>query len=180
MSGLFYNEMLCDQMKTHNSAYLPYFHIGFGAAFKPSLKTLICCVHFPVAKFLMKCFNSGPLLPRVSIPAVLVVLLLSGKPSTVFWQTQNFPNWSQTLQTDPSFFGLTFRRPSSTLISSCWAGLILTLCYHLVVPSSLLECAMMDPPNLIHNCLGHPSVSKLLKIVPHLSTLHFFRVRRGM
>lgn len=45
--------------------------------------------------------------------------------------------------------------------------------HHLVVPSSPVVSMMMDPLDLIHNCLRHPSLSKLQKIVPHLSSLHF-------
>ncbi|RVW39151.1 hypothetical protein CK203_078170 [Vitis vinifera] len=47
-----------------------------------------------------------------------------------------------------------------------WEGL-----YHLTSPSSPVACISNDAPLLIHNRLGHPSLSKFQKMVPHFSTL---------
>ncbi|RVW31085.1 Retrovirus-related Pol polyprotein from transposon RE1 [Vitis vinifera] len=43
--------------------------------------------------------------------------------------------------------------------------------YHLTSPSSLAACSSIDTPLLIHNRLGHPSLSKFQKMVPRFSTL---------
>ena len=43
--------------------------------------------------------------------------------------------------------------------------------YYLVVPNSPIVCSMMDSFNVIHSHLGHPSLSKLQKMVPYLSNL---------
>ena len=43
--------------------------------------------------------------------------------------------------------------------------------YHLTSPSSPATCISTDVPLLIHNRLGHSSLSKFQKMVPHFSTL---------
>ena len=43
--------------------------------------------------------------------------------------------------------------------------------YHLTSPSSPATCISTDAPLLIHSRLGHPSLSKFQKMVPHFSTL---------
>ncbi|KAF3679503.1 putative chalcone--flavonone isomerase-like [Capsicum annuum] len=43
--------------------------------------------------------------------------------------------------------------------------------YHLTASNSFTTCSATDPPNLIHIHLGHPSLSKLQKMVPSLSSL---------
>ncbi|RVX06403.1 Retrovirus-related Pol polyprotein from transposon RE1 [Vitis vinifera] len=43
--------------------------------------------------------------------------------------------------------------------------------YHLTSDSSPAVCISTDAPLLIHNRLGHPSLSKFQKMVPHFSTL---------
>ena len=43
--------------------------------------------------------------------------------------------------------------------------------YHLTSQSSLAVCVSIHAPLLIHNSLGHPSLSKFQKMVPHFSTL---------
>nr|CAN62317.1 hypothetical protein VITISV_026526 [Vitis vinifera] len=43
--------------------------------------------------------------------------------------------------------------------------------YHLTSPSSPAACISTDAPLLIHSRLGHPSLSKFQKMVPHFSTL---------
>ncbi|RVX19459.1 hypothetical protein CK203_008629 [Vitis vinifera] len=43
--------------------------------------------------------------------------------------------------------------------------------YHLTSDSSPAVCISTDAPLLIHNCLGHPSLSKFQKMVPCFSTL---------
>ncbi|KAF3647154.1 Isoamyl acetate-hydrolyzing esterase 1 -like protein [Capsicum annuum] len=43
--------------------------------------------------------------------------------------------------------------------------------YHLTASNSFTACSATDPPNLIHKHLGHPSLSKLQKMVPSLSSL---------
>ncbi|RVW75530.1 putative mitochondrial protein [Vitis vinifera] len=43
--------------------------------------------------------------------------------------------------------------------------------YHLTSPSSPAACIFTDAPLLIHNRLGHPSLSKFQKMVPRFSTL---------
>ncbi|RVW51869.1 Retrovirus-related Pol polyprotein from transposon RE1 [Vitis vinifera] len=43
--------------------------------------------------------------------------------------------------------------------------------YHLTSDSSLAVCISTDAPLLIHNRLGHPSLSKFQKMVPRFSTL---------
>ncbi|KAJ9692997.1 hypothetical protein PVL29_011912 [Vitis rotundifolia] len=43
--------------------------------------------------------------------------------------------------------------------------------YHLTSPSSPAACISTDAPLLIHSRLGHPTLSKFRKLVPHFSTL---------
>lgn len=43
--------------------------------------------------------------------------------------------------------------------------------YHLTSSNSFPACSVTDPPDLIHKRLGHPSLSKLQKKVPSLSSL---------
>ena len=43
--------------------------------------------------------------------------------------------------------------------------------FHLCLLSSSIACPSMDTPLLIHNCLGHPNISKLQKMVPCFSSL---------
>ena len=43
--------------------------------------------------------------------------------------------------------------------------------YHLTSPSFPAACISTDAPLLIHNRLGHPSLSKFQKMVPRFSTL---------
>ncbi|WKA07927.1 hypothetical protein VitviT2T_025697 [Vitis vinifera] len=43
--------------------------------------------------------------------------------------------------------------------------------YHLTSPSSPAACIFIDAHLLIHNRLGHPSLSKFQKMVPRFSTL---------
>ncbi|KAF3659003.1 Endoribonuclease Dicer -like protein 3b [Capsicum annuum] len=43
--------------------------------------------------------------------------------------------------------------------------------YHLTSSNSFTACSVTDPPALIHKRLGHPSLSKLQKMVPSLSSL---------
>ncbi|RVW96583.1 hypothetical protein CK203_020286 [Vitis vinifera] len=43
--------------------------------------------------------------------------------------------------------------------------------YHLTSDSSPAVCISTDAPLLIHNRLGHPSLSKFQKMVPRFSTL---------
>ncbi|XP_047262145.1 uncharacterized protein LOC124895755 isoform X2 [Capsicum annuum] len=43
--------------------------------------------------------------------------------------------------------------------------------YHLTSSNSFTACSATDPSDLIHKCLGHPSLSKLQKMVPSLSGL---------
>ncbi|RVW77227.1 Retrovirus-related Pol polyprotein from transposon TNT 1-94 [Vitis vinifera] len=43
--------------------------------------------------------------------------------------------------------------------------------YHLTSPSSPAACISTEAPLLIHSRLGHPSLSKFQKMVPHFSTL---------
>ena len=43
--------------------------------------------------------------------------------------------------------------------------------YHLTSDSSAAVCISTDAPLLIHNRLGHPSLSKFQKMVPRFSTL---------
>ncbi|RVW46868.1 Retrovirus-related Pol polyprotein from transposon RE2 [Vitis vinifera] len=47
--------------------------------------------------------------------------------------------------------------------------------YHLTSDSSLAVCISTDAPLLIHNRLGHPSLSKFQKMVPRFSTCRRFR-----
>ena len=42
---------------------------------------------------------------------------------------------------------------------------------HLTSSNSFTACSATDPPNLIHKRLGHPSLSKLQKMLPSLSSL---------
>ncbi|KAF3643657.1 putative DDB1- and CUL4-associated factor 4-like [Capsicum annuum] len=43
--------------------------------------------------------------------------------------------------------------------------------YHLTSSNSFTTCSVTDSPDLIHKHLGHPSLSKLQKMVPSLSSL---------
>ena len=43
--------------------------------------------------------------------------------------------------------------------------------FHLSSLSPSTACASIDTPLLIHNCLGHPNISKLQKMVPRFSSL---------
>ena len=43
--------------------------------------------------------------------------------------------------------------------------------YHHISPSTPAVCISTDAPLLIHSCLGHPSLSKFLKMVPRFSSL---------
>ena len=43
--------------------------------------------------------------------------------------------------------------------------------YLLTLPSTPAVCISTDAPLLIHSCLGHPSLSKFLKMVPRFSSL---------
>ncbi|XP_016579617.1 alpha-ketoglutarate-dependent dioxygenase alkB homolog 6 isoform X4 [Capsicum annuum] len=43
--------------------------------------------------------------------------------------------------------------------------------YHLTYSNSFTACSATDPPDLIHKRLSHPSLSKLQKMVPSLSSL---------
>ncbi|XP_047267987.1 formate dehydrogenase isoform X3 [Capsicum annuum] len=43
--------------------------------------------------------------------------------------------------------------------------------YHLTSSNSFIACSTIDPPDLIHKRLEHPSLSKLQKMVPSLSSL---------
>ena len=43
--------------------------------------------------------------------------------------------------------------------------------YHLTLPSTPIVCISTDAPLLIHNRLGHPSLSKFQKMVPRFSSL---------
>ena len=42
--------------------------------------------------------------------------------------------------------------------------------FHLNLPSSFTACTSMDTPLLIHSRLGHPTISKFRKMVPHFSS----------
>ena len=43
--------------------------------------------------------------------------------------------------------------------------------YYLTSSNSLTACSVTDSPDLIHKTLGHPSLFKLQKMVPNLSSL---------
>ena len=43
--------------------------------------------------------------------------------------------------------------------------------FHLNSTSSSIACTFTDTSLLIHNCLGHPNISKFRKVVPHFSSL---------
>ena len=43
--------------------------------------------------------------------------------------------------------------------------------YYLTPSNSLTACSVTESPDLIHKHLGHPSLSKLQKMVPGLSSL---------
>lgn len=43
--------------------------------------------------------------------------------------------------------------------------------YYLISSNSSTTCSITDPPDLIHKRLEHPSLSKLHKMVPSLSSL---------
>ncbi|RVW97202.1 hypothetical protein CK203_030011 [Vitis vinifera] len=73
--------------------------------------------------------------------------------------TVTLANGSQTMAKGPEYGEDDWHRRESQGI------------YHLTSPSSPAACISTDAPLLIHSRLGHPSLSKFQKMVPHFSTL---------
>ena len=46
--------------------------------------------------------------------------------------------------------------------------------FHLSLPLCSTACTSTEAPLLLHSCLGHPSLSKFRKLVPHFSSLSSF------
>ena len=46
--------------------------------------------------------------------------------------------------------------------------------YYIKLAFSVI-CVVIESPELLHCCLGHPNIEKLHKMVPSLSTLEFLK-----
>ncbi|RVW85780.1 hypothetical protein CK203_055386 [Vitis vinifera] len=102
--------------------------------------------------------------------------IFSSITTTSALPTVTLANGSQTMAKG---FGLTQPLPSLPLHSVLYAPEWKTIgigresqgLYHLTSPSTPAVCISTDVSLLIHSCLGHPSLSKFQKMVPHFSSL---------
>ncbi|RVW79787.1 Retrovirus-related Pol polyprotein from transposon RE1 [Vitis vinifera] len=100
--------------------------------------------------------------------------LFSSITTTSVLPTVTLANGSQTVAKG---IGLALPLPSLPLTSDRSTGKTIGIgresqgLYHLTSDSSAAVCISTDAPLLIHNRLGHPSLSKFQKMVPRFSTL---------
>ncbi|RVW72360.1 Retrovirus-related Pol polyprotein from transposon TNT 1-94 [Vitis vinifera] len=100
--------------------------------------------------------------------------LFSSITTTSVLPTVTLANGSQTMAKG---FGFAHPLPSLPLHSDRSTGKTISIgresqgLYHLTAPSTPTVCISTDAPLLIHNRLGHPSLSKFQKMVPSFSSL---------
>ncbi|RVW22259.1 Retrovirus-related Pol polyprotein from transposon TNT 1-94 [Vitis vinifera] len=111
---------------------------------------------------------------RLLLPLLPSLDLFSSITTTSALPTVTLANGSQTVAKG---IGLALPLPSLPLTSDRSTGKTIGIgresqgLYHLTSDSSPAVCISTDAPLLIHNRLGHPSLSKFQKMVPRFSTL---------
>ncbi|RVW86022.1 hypothetical protein CK203_041521 [Vitis vinifera] len=111
---------------------------------------------------------------RLLLPLLPSLDLFSSIATTSDLPTVTLANGSQTVAKG---IGLALPLPSLPLTSDRSTGKTIGIgresqgLYHLTSDSSPAVCISTDAPLLIHNRLGHPSLSKFQKMVPRFSTL---------
>ncbi|RVX23671.1 Retrovirus-related Pol polyprotein from transposon TNT 1-94 [Vitis vinifera] len=111
---------------------------------------------------------------RLLLPLLPSLDLFSSITTTSDLPTVTLANGSQTVAKG---IGLALPLPSLPLTSDRSTGKTIGIgresqgLYHLTSDSSPAVCISTDAPLLIHNRLGHPSLSKFQKMVPRFSTL---------